>query len=209
MNILQNSVDKDRASLGRLLLSWTYTPKRSNRFLLYLLGLLGALFVFVLLYGSHFLPWLERIPDMLIYVLFLAVGPVLNFFRSLGKSQEWTLYEHGFSVKFVNRGKGTGDERVDWWHQYKSCAYDANVVTLVPSRASKRKVKMRTSLSAMEIYSLCRERISIAQTGLLHGDSRTIATPNTPEQRRIAQLNRQYSSRVQKGGFDRKDRLKG
>ncbi|MBN1466658.1 hypothetical protein JXA02_12960 [candidate division KSB1 bacterium] len=209
MNILQNSVDKDRASWGRLLLSWTYTPKKSNRFLLYLLGLLGAFFVFMLLYGSHFLPWLDRIPDIFIYVLFFAVGPVLNFFRSLGKTQEWTLYERGFSVKFVNRGKGTGDERFDWWHHYKSCTYDSNMVTLLPSRPSKRKIKMRTVMTAMEIFSICRERISIAQTELLHVHSRTTRTPDTPEQRRIAQLNRQYSSRVQKGSADWKDLFKG
>ncbi|MBN1560025.1 hypothetical protein JW998_07225 [candidate division KSB1 bacterium] len=209
MDFLQTSVEKDRASLGRLLMSWIFAPRKSNRFVLYLLGLIGALFVFTLLYGSHFLPWLERVPDALIYVLFLAAGPLLNLFRSLGKTQEWTLYERGFSVKYINRGKGTGDERFYSWHHYKSCAYDSKVVTLFPVQRLARKIKMRTDMNGMAIYTICRERISIAQADALHHATRQASTPNTPEQRRLARLDKQYSNRVEKGSLDWKDLFKG
>lgn len=205
-DLFKTSIEKDRSSLGKLLLSWVYRPKKSNQFIFYILGLLGALALFIVMYGSRFLPWLEKLPDALIYVLFLAIGPVLNLFKSLGKSQEWTLYERGYVVKFINQGKGTGDERFDAWHYYKSCTYDGNSVTLMPAHQLRRKVKMRTTMNAMEIYSICRERISIAQAELLYQSTRQAATPNTPAQRRLAQMEKQYAKRTR--GFDWKNSLK-
>jgi hypothetical protein len=195
IDFLKNSGDKDHASLGRELVSWVYKPKKSNRFLIYILGLLGALIVFAVMYGSRFLPWLEKLPDALIYILFLAIGPLLNYFRSFGKSQQWSLHEYGYRVKYMNEGKGTGDEKINYWHEFSTCTYDANVVTLVPRTRFKSKVKLRTSRNAMEIYSICRERISIAQAARLHRKTRAPKTPDTPEQRRMAKIEKQYARR--------------
>ncbi|MBN1482168.1 hypothetical protein EH223_07920 [candidate division KSB1 bacterium] len=206
-DFFKTSIEKDKSSLGRQLVSWVYKPKKSNRFVFYILGLVGALALFIVMYGSRFLPWLEKLPDALIYVLFLAIGPVLNFFKSLGKTQEWTLYERGFVVKYMNQGKGTGDERFEAWHHYKSCTYEGNSVTLLPAHQLKRKVKMRTAMNAIEIYSICRERISIAQAEVLHHQVRTVKTPDTPEQRRMAQLEKRYSKRSQ--DFNWKDIFQG
>ncbi len=188
--------DKDHASFGRVLTSWVYKPQKSKRFLFYIFGLVVALGIFIATYGSRFLPLLEKIPETLLYVVFLALGPLLNLFKSMGKNQEWTLFEHGFSVKYTTEGKAAGDEKFDLWEKYKSCTYDSNSVTLIPAQRFGRKVKMRASVNAMEIYSMCRERISIAQAQVLHRPTRFPKTPNTPEQRRMAKLENDYSKSI-------------
>jgi hypothetical protein len=188
--------DKDHASFGRVLTSWVYKPQKSKRFLFYILGVVVALGIFLVTYGSRFLPLLEKIPETLLYIVFLALGPLLNLFKSVGKVQEWTLFERGFSVKYSNEGKGTGDEKYVLWEKFKSCTYDSNSVTLLPAQKVGRKIKMRASVNAMEIYSICRERISIAQAQVLHRPNRAPSTPNTPEQRRIAKLEKDYSRSI-------------
>jgi len=198
VNFLKTS-DKDHASFGRPLTSWVYKPKKSKRFVIYIVGLVVALGVFSIMYGSQFLPWLKKIPDGVLYVIFLALGPLMNLFRSIGKTQEWALYERGFSLKLTAEGKGMGQERFESWDNFKSCTYDSNSVTLIPVHNFKRKVKMRAAVNAMEIYSICRERISIAQANVLHRSTRMPSTPNTPEQRRMAKLEREYSKRFSDG----------
>jgi hypothetical protein len=187
--------DKDHASLGRVLTSWVYKPKKSKRFIFYILGLVVALGFFFVTYGSRFLSLLEKIPETLLYIVFIALGPLLNLFKSIGKTQEWTLFERGFSVKYTTEGKGTGDEKFVLWEKFISCTYDSDSVTLIPVHKFGRKIKMRASVNAMEIYSICRERISIAQAEVLHRPTRSPKTPDTPEQRRMARLEKEYSKR--------------
>ncbi len=183
---------KDHSSYGRVLISWIYKPKKSRQFIFYLLGLIAALGIFAVMYGEQFLPWLKKIPETLIYVIFLALGPLLNLLRSFGKTQEWTLFEHGYSVRYSNEGKTSGEEKHESWEDYKSCTYDADSVTLIPVQTLKRRVKMHAAMNAMEIYSICRERISIAQARVLHRPTRTPSTPNTPERRRMAKMEKDY-----------------
>lgn len=194
-NFLKGSANA-QTSYGRVLTSWIYKPKKSKQFLFYILGLVAALGVFAAMYGEQFLPWIKKIPDTFIYILFLAAGPLLNLFRSAGKTQEWTLYERGYSVRYTGEGKTSGEEKHESWEEYKSCTYDSESVTLIPVQPYKRKVKMRAAVNAMEIYSICRERISIAQAKVLHRPTRMPSTPNTPEHRRLARLEKEYSKRV-------------
>ncbi len=201
---LLKATDKGHTSFGRSITSWVYKPKKSKQFLFYLAGLIVAAGIFMVMYGSRFLPWLEKIPEALLYIVFLALGPLLNLFRSVGKTEEWTLYEHGYSVKYISQGKSIGDEKFDSWQNYKSCTYDSNSVTLIPVQNFRRKVKMHRTDNAMEIYSICRERISIAQAEVLHRPTRSPLTPNTPEQRRMARLEKEYSHRSS-AGFDWKN----
>jgi hypothetical protein len=173
---------------GRQLASWVYKPQKSNKFVFYILGLLGALAIFIFTYGKSLAPWLDKIPDYAVYLIFLVFGPAAKFFRSMGKDQEWTLYEHGFVVRYIDKNKGGSASTSGDWQDYKSATYTTDLVVLIPSSPARKKIKVHVAQNVMEIYSLCRERISIAQTAKLQNLMRRPTTPNTPEQRRVARM---------------------
>ena len=188
---------------GRQLMSWVYKPQKSNKFLFYILGLLGAAAIFLFTYGAELVPWLDKFPQYAIYIVFLLIGPALNFMRSLGKDQEWTLYENGFEVYYLEKSKGQKNKTTGHWRDYKSATYGADFVLLIPSSAARRKLKIRIALSVMEVYSLCRERISLAQAENLQNRMRRPQTPNTPEQRRVAQMERHTKRHSRASGWSR------
>ncbi len=186
-----------QVELGKPLITWMYKPQKSNKFLYYLLGLLFAVVFFLFTYGSQLAPWLRKIPDYAVYLVFILFGPAVNLMRSLGKDQEWTLYEHGFRVRYIDKNNNAGNEKIGLWRDYKSAEYRDQQVTLIPRGAGRRKVKIRAPKNVMEVYSLCRERISIAQAANLQSKMRQPTVPNTPEQRRLAKLERRMRQRSQ------------
>ena len=188
---------RGQVELGKPLLTWVYKPQKSNKFLYYILGLLFAVVLFLFTYGSQLAPWLRKIPDYAVYIIFILFGPAVNLLRSMGKDQEWTLYEHGFIVRYIDKNNNTGNERVGLWRDYKSALYHAQQVTLIPGAPARRKVKIRAPRNVMEVYSLCRERISIAQAANLQSKMRRPTVPNTPEQRRVAQMEKRMRRRSQ------------
>ncbi len=195
MSGIFNNQDDGLADLGKPLMSWMYKPKKSNKFLFYLLGLLGAAVIFFLAYGSDWLPWLRKVPEYAVYILFLVFGPVVNFLRSKGKDQEWTLYEYGFVVRYLGQNKSGAAGSAGYWRDYKSAIYSSNKVILIPVSSTRRKIKIPVDRNVIPVYSLCRERVSIAQSAALQGKMRRPTTPDTPEQRRIARMERRIRGR--------------
>lgn len=196
--VIKVSAGKDRATLGKTLMSWVHKPKVSPTWILLAVGVIGALVLFLIMYGERLLPWLDNIPDVAYYVLFLLLGPALNFIKSIGKDQEWTLYERGFSVRYMNKGQGTGDEKFGYWGDYKSCTYDSSGVKLISDSPVKKNLKMHVPVNVMEVYSICRERISVAQSEKLHSGREAPSAPKTAEQKRMSKLERQMSQRESK-----------
>ena len=196
--VIKVSAGKDRASLGKKLMSWVYKPKISSTWIILAVGVVGGLVLFLILYGEELLPWLKNVPDMAYYVLFLALGPALNFIKSIGKDQEWTLHEKGFSVRYLNKGQGIGEEKFGSWADYKSCTYDSNGVTLVSDSPIRKNLKMHVPVNVMEVYTICRERISMAQSEKLHSGREAPSTPKSPEQKRMSKLERDMSNRESK-----------
>ena len=184
-----------QVDLGKELQSRVYKPQKSNKFLYYILGLLFAGIIFLFTYGSHLLPLLRKVPDYAVYVIFLLFGPAVNFMRSMGKDREYVLFENGFIIRYFDKNKTAKNEQVGYWRDYKSADYNGEQVTLIPSGSVRRKIKIKAAQNVMQVYSLCRERISIAQAENLQMLMRRPKTPNTPEQRRAARMERQAQHR--------------
>ena len=58
VDFLKNVIEQERAALGRVLTSWVYTPKKSNRFLLYAVPEISG----VILTNGRTLHHLESLP---------------------------------------------------------------------------------------------------------------------------------------------------
>lgn len=189
---------KSKSNLGKSLMTWTYTPTFSSRIWIILLTVLAVMLVLLIYFGDRFIPWLEDIPDMGVYVIILLLGPLFKYVKTTGKKQQWSLYEHGFMVRYSQSGK---DEKVGYWSDYKSAEYDATRVTLIPAQVWTRKQRIPAARNAMEIYGTCRERISLAQSARIHSGRQAPTAPNTAEQRRAAM----YENREKKQSFHWKD----
>lgn len=150
----------NKTALGSEITSWLYKPPKSNRFLYATLGVLASLVLFMIYYGQQVLPWIKRIPAVVLYLLIFLISPVLKYLSGLGREEEWVLYGEGYLVRI--RGKNNQrEERYGWWRDYSSCSYDARGVILVPRNALRRNVRVFANRNTMEIYSICRERISV------------------------------------------------
>lgn len=188
--------ERKQGDLGKELQSWMYMPQKSNKFLYYILGFVFATVIFLFTYGSHLVPWLKKVPDYAVYIIFLLFGPAVNLMRSMGKNREYSLFENGFIIRYVDKNKNNKkNEQVGYWRDYKSADYSGDQVTLIPSASIRRKIKLKATQNVMQIFSLCRERISIAQTENLQLLMRRPTTPNTPEQRRAARMEQQSRHR--------------
>jgi len=179
----------DKSELGNIITSWNYKPPKSNKFLFSVLGVIGALVVFAMIYGGNVLPWIKRIPSILIYALIFLISPLLKYFTGFGKDQFWTLYEHGYSVRYEGKN-GTGEERIGWWRDFSGCNYDSQGVKLIPASPLRKAVRMNTTTNVTEVYSIARERISMTRAQVLEKSVPAPARPRTKEQRHIQKIER-------------------
>ena len=180
----------DKMSLGSVITSWTYKPPKSNKFLFAALGVIGALLVFTIFYGEQFLPWIKKIPSIFIYIAIFMLSPLLKLLGSMGRDQHWTLHEDGFSVLIMGKNNER-QEQFGYWHDYKNCTYQKNVVKLVPAGPFKKGVRIITTANVMEVYSICRERISMAQAVRLE---KSVIKPKPPKTREQEKLKRMEKS---------------
>ncbi|MDZ7722509.1 MAG: hypothetical protein U5R06_06755 [candidate division KSB1 bacterium] len=187
----QNQKDS-RNSLGKSIKTWVYTPKTSNRFLFYLIGLLLLAVVFVIRYGEDYLPMIKKIPSIVLYAIPLVIGPAVNYFRTRGKAQEWTLYEHGYIMKFIKNNEYTGEQISGYWKDFSRCNYDEKGVKLISSGPGRKNLRVKAERNVMEIFSICRERIGIAEAERLSHSSKAPGAPDTPEQRRVAKMEQRH-----------------
>jgi hypothetical protein len=185
------STHRDQSSLGTSLTSWVYRSKRSSSFMVYVIGLMGAAVVFVLLYARHFVPLLKEIPDGALYFVVFLIGPLLNLVKSLGRDRQYALYENGFTITVLNKGAAAGENKVGYWADYTQCTYNSNSVTLSSGTPIRGKIRLMISENVSAIYSICRERINIAQAQKLHFSNRAPSTPNTAEQRKLKSFEQQ------------------
>ncbi len=149
-----------KSALGAEITSWVYKPPKSNRFLFAALGVAGAFIIFMLYYGEQVLPWIKQLPPVLIYIVLFLLSPLLKYLSSLGREQEWSLYSQGYLLRL--RGKNNQrEERIGWWHDFLSCTYDSKGVLLIAKNPMRRNVRVNATHNAMEIYTICRERISM------------------------------------------------
>ncbi len=156
-----NHLKEELTQLGDLLTSWKYVPTRSNKFLFFILGILGGLVLFLIYYGENLIPWLKKLPAIFIYIALFMISPFLKYLSGLGKDQEWSLFKNGYIVRIIDKDKVT-EERVGWWRNFKSCTYDAKGVKLIPGSAMQRPVRIFAPQNTTAVYSICREQISIA-----------------------------------------------
>lgn len=190
-------LQNDKAMLGSVLTSWKYKPEKSNKFLYAVLGLLGAFVIFTVTYGPQLLPWLKEIPTIFIYAALFLISPLLKYVTTKGRDQDWTLYEHGYSVIYVGKNN-QHEERIGFWRNFKSCTYDSKGVILIPATALQRSVRINTSNNVTEVYSIVRERISIEQSAKMEGSFRAPQRPRTREQKQLARTEKKapYDFRV-------------
>jgi hypothetical protein len=191
VDFIKMSGNRDTNSLGNSMTSWVYRSKRSSSFTAYVIGLLGAAVIFVFLYGRHLVPLLRRIPDGAVYVFIFIVGPALNLLKSLGKDRQYALFENGFTVLILSKGAAAGETKVGYWADYSGCNYNSDSVTLFSNGVLKKKIRLMVNSNVPAVYSICRERISLAQAKKLHASNPAPSTPNTPEQRRLKSFEKQ------------------
>ncbi len=185
MNTIDNTTDDLSRDMGKLLMSWVYRAERSRSFIAYLVGLVGAAAIFIIFYARHFVPWLNKVPDMLLYLFVFTIGPLLNVIKMIGRDRRYELYENGFIAVPVAKEKPVGEAKVGYWHDYASCSYTAKSVVLSPDSPWKGKAVLRLNANAAAVYAVCREQINLAQTKRLTSMSRKIEAPDTYEQRKL------------------------
>ncbi len=194
--IHSNSSVRDKSDmLGKVIKSWIYEPPKSNKFVYYIIGLLLLVAIFAVTIGEEILPILKDLPDFFIYALPFIIGPLVSYFKSRGKDHEYTLYEHGFHIRYLKDKKYTGEEEMSKWHDYDKVTYDEKGVKLISNNPAKRNFRIRAQVNVMEIYSICRERISIVQAERLDSKSKAPGPPNTKEQRRVAKMEERHGER--------------
>jgi len=185
-------VNDDRANLGTVITSWRYKPQKSNKFLYAALGVIGAFIIFTVMYGPQLLPWLKSIPTIVIYAVLFLISPLLKLLSIRGRDQDWALYEHGYIVVYIGKNNER-EERIGFWRNFRSCTYDSKGVKLIPAVPFQKAVRINAPRNVMEIYSICRERISMAQAESLETAVRVPGRPNTREQRQLSRAERKYS----------------
>jgi hypothetical protein len=184
-----------RDLLGRSITSWLYKPSRSNKFILAALATIGALVIFTIFYGEQLLPkWIKHLPQIFVYFALFLLGPLLKYLRAMGGDQEWTLYDNGFVVATVGKGHERS-ERIGFWRDYSGCTYSGTVIKLFPKGAARRGVKIPTMGNVTEVYSITRERISMAQAFELDKASRAPERPKSKEQQRLSRIEKKSAQR--------------
>lgn len=194
-----NNVKEEFTQLGELLTSWKYIPKRSNKFLYFMLGILGGLVLFLLYYGENLLPWLKKLPAIFIYIALFLISPLLKYLSGLGKDQEWSLFKNGYMVRVIDKDKVT-EEKMGWWKDFKSCTFDKKGVKLIPKTALQQSVRIFAPHNTTAVYSICREQISIAYAYQIEH------TVKIPERSRSAQ--QKYLDKMEQKLRDRESRNK-
>jgi len=190
--ILKNLEKLDREyneRLGKVVISWLHKQPRSNKFLFAAFGVLGALIVFTIFYGPKLLPWLKSVSSWVQYLALLLLTPLFKYVSSLGKDKMWTIYEHGFLVRLTHEGKIL-QQRMGMWSDYSGCTYDNKGVRLIPKMGLRRSMRMECTTNRMEVYSICRERISVANAISLATKIKAPERPRTREQRHLQRLER-------------------
>jgi hypothetical protein len=185
-NFLQQSLNKEEnnRSLGTSLYSWMYKQEKSSKWIFALLSILAVAVFFAYSYLDQILPFLKKIPALAVYAIIMALGWILQNFQKKGKDQEWTIYENGYKVTYLSK-TGQGESRVGYWHDFKTCSYSEDSVKLISAQPLKGNVKMPVRTNVMEVYSICREYISIAHSKKLYDSAPVIQRPNTREQRHL------------------------
>lgn len=189
----------DKSTLGNSITTWKITQKKSKKILFAAIAVIGGLLITFMLYFDHLVPFLKKIPSIVIYGLIFLLSPLLNLLTGKSKDQTWTLYENGYSVLYEGKGGG-GQEKIGFWHDYTSCTYDDSGVKLVSANPFSKGLKIRTKGNVTEVYSIARERISMASAHKLDKAIKAPTRPNTPEQRRLrrAEEKAQRSHRADK-----------
>ncbi len=196
----QYTTKMEEPDSGIFITSWKYTPHRSNRFLFSVLGVIGALVVFAIYYGEHFLPWLGKIPAAIIYITLFLLSPLLKYINALGKDQEWTLFTNGYK-QIVMQNNKVLEEKTGWWKDFRTCSYDEKSVRLYPKASWKRVVRVFAPHNKIEVYSICREQISLAQAKELeHRQQRQGKQTLTPQQRYLQQIEQQKARQARAKG---------
>lgn len=173
--------------LGKMILSWVHKQPKSNKFLFAALGVIGALFVFTIFYGPKLLPWLKSVATWIQYLALLILVPLFKYFSSLGKDQMWNLYEHGYLLRLTHEGRIL-QQKIGFWKNYSGCTYDSKGVRLIPRMGLRGSVKLNCTTNRMTVYSICRERISIANALSLSTKVKVPERPRTKEQRRLERM---------------------
>jgi len=173
--------------LGKVIISWVHKPKKSNKFLVAAVGVIGALFVFTIFYGPKLLPWIKSVATWIQYLAIFALMPLFKYITSLSKDQMWSLHDNGFLVRFVHEGKVL-QQKIGFWKDYTSCTYDDKGVRLIPKMGIRRPVRVSCTTNRMEVYSFCQERISIANAVSLDSKIKAPEPPKTREQRRLRRM---------------------
>jgi len=183
----QLKTDTEAPDLGSFITSWKYSPSRSNKFLFSALGVIGALVVFGIYYGEQILPWIKNIPAALIYILLFLLSPILKYIGGLGKDQEWTLFRNGYKLRVLQKNKAL-EERIGWWKDYRTCNYDDKSVRLFPKSSLQRSVRIFAPHNKIEVYSICREQITLAQVKVIETSQHRGRHNLTPQQRYLQNI---------------------
>jgi hypothetical protein len=174
----------DKSTLGNVISTWKYSAKKSSKFLFTAITVIGGLLITFIYYFDHLLPFLKNIPSIVIYGLVFLISPLLKYFTGKGKNQIWTLYEHGYSVLYEGK-TGGGEERFGFWRDYTTCSYDSSGVKLISGNPLKKSLKIPTIGNVTEVYSIARERISMASAEKLDKAVKVPGRPRTKEQRQL------------------------
>ncbi|HPG40637.1 MAG TPA: hypothetical protein PLP19_16085 [bacterium] len=193
----QYKTDIEAPDLGSFITSWKYSPPRSNKFLFSAIGVIGALIVFGIYYGEQFLPWIKKVPATLIYIALFMLSPILKYISGMGKDQDWTLFRNGYKQRILQKGKVL-EEKTGWWKDYRTCSYDEKSVRLYPRSSLQRSVRIFAPHNKIEVYSICREQITLAQVKEIESDQRRHNI--TPQQRYLQRIEQRKARQVRARG---------
>ncbi|MBN1543021.1 hypothetical protein JW992_12845 [candidate division KSB1 bacterium] len=191
-----------KPNLGSEIVSWIYKPVRSNSVLFSILAVILTAAIFLWPMVRDFLPFLQEIPAIFLYLLVLIGAPLLKRLTNKGKNQEWFLFERGYRVRYLAR-EGASEEKYGLWHTFKTCTYDAKGIKLIPENSLASAVRIPVQLNVMGIYTIVRERISMAHADEL--DKASPAPTHAPhrDNRAFDRKSRTRDFRQLKGGWRR------
>ena len=152
--------------LGKLIINWTFTPSKSNKFLGYALGILGGLIIALFAYGRHLFPWLEKLGSGTQMVALLLLSPLFDYIMKMQKDMSYSLYEKGLVLQ-INDKKSKDKGQILLWQDYSGCSYSDRGVKLSSKTWRKKSVFLRCTTNRMQVYTLCRERIDAFRFGYL------------------------------------------
>ena len=173
--------------LGKEIITWQHKKSKSNKFLVAAIGLIIALVIFTIFYGPRLLPWLKSVATWIQYLVIISLTPLIKYVSSLGRDRRWSLYENGYLMQLVHQGKII-QQKMGFWKDYTKCEYDQKGVILIPRISFRGKIRINTTTNRMEVYSIVRERISMAHAESLQAAVKAPERPNTKEQRRIQRM---------------------